>query len=126
MRKSHFGLGISFREEAERVSRIKIEPEKRVGSDIENNEIKQVLFSCDQETGMPCGNLGSALKGQPLNVQQAILGQVSGSGTSGIDDPDVALEAVKLNNESDDAFNSRMQNLAQREIEKAKSKVKKS
>ena len=120
MRKSHFGLGISMKEESERNSKIKRSPVNRVGSQVESSEIKRVLFAVDPETGMPCGNLGSALSGQPLNVQQSILGQVGGTGNQGIDDSDLALEAVKLNRESDDAFNARMHDVAKREIEKSK------
>lgn len=120
MRKSHFGLGISMKEEADRYNKVKRSPVNRVGSQLESSEIKRVLFAVDSETGMPCGNLGSALSDQPLNVQQSILGQVGGTGNQGIDDSNLALESVKLNRESDDAFNARMQNVAKRELENFK------
>lgn len=125
MKKNHFGLGISFIAECERKNKVPFVPVNRTGSDVESNEIKRVLFSRDPETGMPCGNLGSALSGQPLNVQQSILGQVGGTGNDGTDDVDLALESVKLNRESADDFNSRMQGVAKRELDKV-SKNKKS
>lgn len=109
-----FGFEHSFEDEKRLIESLPVVelevPEK------ESDEIMQLVFAPDPETGLPSSALGMYLKTSNEKVRDVIrthfmTGQ--STGVNGIDDPDFVLDSMQRYNESRDEYISRLFSAAQ-------------
>lgn len=115
--KNCFGFEHSFQEEKDLISSLPVPvidvPEKK------SDEIVQLIFAPDPETGNPSSALGMYLKSSNEKVREVIRTHFmasSGTGVNGVDDPDYALDMMQRYNESRQQYVDRLFAAAQEDI----------
>lgn len=76
-----------------------------------SDEIMQLIFAPDPDTGNPSSALGMYLKTSNEKVREVIRTHFmasSGTGVSGVDDPDYALDMMQRYNESRQEYVDRL------------------
>lgn len=76
-----------------------------------NDELTEMIFAPDPITGNPCSALGALLKGNNEKVREVIRTHFMndvGTGTSGIDDPDIAIRLLKSRQETREQYLDRL------------------
>lgn len=93
-----------------------------------NDEVFNLIFAPDPETGWPCSSLAVYVKTQNSEVKEFIKQhfiQDKGTGYDGYTDPDLVLDGVKTSHESKDQYIKRLFEAAEREQIKLDSNDKK-
>lgn len=84
----------------------------------DQDEFVSLVFAPDPETGNPSSSLAVYAKSQNPEIRNLIREKFfidRGSGNNGIDDPDLAIDTVKLRSMSDMEYLDRIRDIVERE-----------